>query len=149
MDIDNHVKAFCWSEGAQARRIKAPRAMVGELLEIGPPELQENLRAADAADPRSRVSSFPKSRTLTELPVGMNWLNPVVGETINRDQLNVLCVDPGGADVPARVRRNQTGGADLSLTIAGNPVILSVTLPIALAFEVAAEFARSLPKQFA
>ncbi|MEQ7866932.1 hypothetical protein ABQ137_09930 [Xanthomonas sp. WHRI 8393] len=129
MDIDNHVKAFCWSEGAQARRIKAPRAMVGELLEIGPPELQENLRAADAADPRSRVSSFPKSRTLTELPVGMNWLNPVVGETINRDQLNVLCVDPGGADVPARVRRNQFYGSNCDKAKACNASSIDIAQP--------------------
>ncbi|APP84454.1 hypothetical protein BI317_09965 [Xanthomonas hortorum pv. gardneri] len=50
MDIDTYVKTFWWGEGAQARRIKAPRAMVRELLEIGPPELQENLRAADAAE---------------------------------------------------------------------------------------------------
>lgn len=50
MDIDTYVKTFWWGEGAQARRIKAPRAMVRELLEIGPPELRENLRAADAAE---------------------------------------------------------------------------------------------------
>ncbi|NJC47304.1 UNVERIFIED_ORG: putative SOS response-associated peptidase YedK [Xanthomonas campestris] len=50
MDIETYVKTFWWGEGAQARRIKAPRAMVRELLEIGPPELQENLRAADAAE---------------------------------------------------------------------------------------------------
>ncbi|MEA9605689.1 SOS response-associated peptidase family protein [Xanthomonas campestris pv. plantaginis] len=50
MDINAYVKTFWWDQGKDPRRVKAPRAMVRELLEIGPPELQENLRAADAAE---------------------------------------------------------------------------------------------------
>ncbi|WP_115560003.1 SOS response-associated peptidase family protein [Xanthomonas arboricola] len=50
MDIDTYVKTFWWDQGKDPRRVKAPRAMVRELLEIGPPELQENLRAADLAE---------------------------------------------------------------------------------------------------
>ncbi|KGU41872.1 hypothetical protein [Xanthomonas citri] len=77
----------------------------------------------------------------------MNWHNPVVGHDIDRDEWNMLRVGPGGADVLARVRRNGAGDADVSLTIAGSPVVPpSVTLPIAQAFEVAAEFARSLDR---
>ena len=85
--------------------------------------------------------------TLPELPAGMNWHNPVVGESIDRNEWNVLRVGPGGADVLARVRRNQAGGADVSLTITGSPVISPpVSLPITQAFEVAAEYARSLAR---
>ncbi|MBV6857203.1 hypothetical protein KWH07_06035 [Xanthomonas campestris pv. zingibericola] len=50
MDIETYVKTFWWGEGTQARRIKAPREMVRELLEIGPPELEANLRTAGAAE---------------------------------------------------------------------------------------------------
>ncbi|RFF51742.1 hypothetical protein, partial [Xanthomonas campestris] len=50
MDINAYVKTFWWDQGKDPRRVKAPRAMVRELLEIGPPELQANLRAADAAE---------------------------------------------------------------------------------------------------
>ncbi|MGQ5267418.1 hypothetical protein [Xanthomonas arboricola] len=77
----------------------------------------------------------------------MSWHNPVIGEDIDRDKWNLLRVGPGGADVLARVRRTQTGEADVSLAIAGSPVIPpAVTLPIAQAFEVAAEFARTLSR---
>ncbi len=85
--------------------------------------------------------------TLPELPAGMNWHNPVVGENIDRNEWDVLRVGPGGADVLARVRRNQAGGADVSLTITGSSAIPPpVSLPIAQAFEVAAEYARSLAR---
>lgn len=50
MDIDTYVKTFWWDRGKDPRRVKAPRAMVRELLEIGPPELQANIREADAAE---------------------------------------------------------------------------------------------------
>ncbi|MBB5737246.1 hypothetical protein FHT09_003018 [Xanthomonas arboricola] len=77
----------------------------------------------------------------------MSWHNPVIGEDIDRDKWNLLRVGPGGADVLARVRRNQTGEADVSLKNAESPLIPPpVTLPIAQAFEVAAEFARNLSK---
>ncbi|WP_253275187.1 hypothetical protein, partial [Xanthomonas vasicola] len=85
----------------------------------------------------------PEGVTLPELPVGMHWLNPVIGNDIDRGQWNVLRVGPGGADVLASVRRNVTGDADVSLKKVGSPLIPPpVTLPIAQAFEVAAEFAR-------
>ena len=48
MDLKEYVRTFWWDVGREPRRIKAPRAMIRELLETGPPELQENLRAADA-----------------------------------------------------------------------------------------------------
>ncbi|RYE79330.1 MAG: hypothetical protein EOO80_06570 [Oxalobacteraceae bacterium] len=77
--------------------------------------------------------------------MGMNWHNPVVGLSTDRDEWNLLRVGPGGADVLARVRRNGASEADVSLMIAGSPVVPPpVTLPIAQAFEVACEFARSL-----
>ncbi|WP_126969100.1 hypothetical protein [Xanthomonas sp. BRIP62411] len=72
----------------------------------------------------------------------MNWHNPIVGHEIDRDDWEILRVGPGGADVLARVRRNGAGDADVSLKTVGSPVILpAVKLPIAQAFEVAAEFA--------
>ncbi|MCI2243290.1 SOS response-associated peptidase [Xanthomonas sp. PPL568] len=49
MDIDEYVRTF-WSPEERPRRVKAPRAMIRELLEIAPVELQANLRAADAAE---------------------------------------------------------------------------------------------------
>ncbi|UYB51136.1 SOS response-associated peptidase [Xanthomonas sp. AM6] len=49
MDIDEYVRTF-WSPEERPRRVKAPRATIRELLEIGPPELQANLREADAAE---------------------------------------------------------------------------------------------------
>jgi len=49
MDIDTYVRTF-WSEQDRPRRVKAPRATIRELLEIGPPELQANIREADAAE---------------------------------------------------------------------------------------------------
>lgn len=47
MDLDAYVKTFWWDRGMNPIA-KAPRAMIRELLEIGPPELQASLRAADA-----------------------------------------------------------------------------------------------------
>ncbi|PPU60060.1 hypothetical protein XacyCFBP1159_13455 [Xanthomonas arboricola pv. corylina] len=77
----------------------------------------------------------------------MNWNNPVIGDKFEREEWHVLRVGPGGADVLARVRRNGEIEAAVSLTIAGSPVIPPpVTLPIAQAFEVAAEFARTLAR---
>ncbi|NMI19902.1 hypothetical protein E1J28_20955 [Xanthomonas hortorum pv. vitians] len=74
----------------------------------------------------------------------MNWHNPVVGNDTDRDQWLLLRANPAGSEVLARVRRNGASEADVSLTIAGSPVIPpAVTLPIAQAFEVAAEFARN------
>lgn len=99
-----------------------------------------------AALRRSREPSViaPEGVTLPELPVGMNWLNPVVGNDTDRDQWCLIRASAGGAEVLARIRRNKMGGADVSLSIAGSPVIPpAVTLPIAQAFEVAAEFARN------
>ncbi len=49
MDIDEYVRTF-WSPEERPRRVKAPRAMIRELLEIAPPDLQANLRAADATE---------------------------------------------------------------------------------------------------
>lgn len=49
MDIDEYVRTF-WSEPDRPRRVKAPRAMIRELLEIAPADLGINLRAADAAE---------------------------------------------------------------------------------------------------
>ncbi|TAA45629.1 SOS response-associated peptidase family protein [Pseudoxanthomonas winnipegensis] len=50
MDLNEYVRTFWWERGKDPRRVKAPRAMVRELLEIGPPELQVNIREADAAE---------------------------------------------------------------------------------------------------
>lgn len=50
MDLNEYVRTFWWDKGKDPRRIKAPRNMVRELLEIGPPELQANIRAADAEE---------------------------------------------------------------------------------------------------
>ncbi|KPN20979.1 hypothetical protein AO715_14425 [Xanthomonas sp. Mitacek01] len=47
MDVDAYVKTFWWDRGLNPMA-KAPRALIRELMEIGPPELQANLRAADA-----------------------------------------------------------------------------------------------------
>lgn len=99
-----------------------------------------------AALQRSKEPSViaPEGLALPELPAGMNWHNPVVGESVNRSEWEVLRVGPGGADVLVRVRRNGASEADVSLKVAGSPVIPpAVTLPIAQAFEVAAEFARN------
>ncbi|MCI2243766.1 SOS response-associated peptidase [Xanthomonas sp. PPL568] len=49
MDIDEYVRTF-WSPEERPRRVKAPRAMIRELLEIAPADLRINLRAADAAE---------------------------------------------------------------------------------------------------
>lgn len=99
-----------------------------------------------AALQRSKEPSViaPEGVTLPSLPRGMNWNNPVIGDKFEREEWNLLRVGPGGADVLARVRRNGATEADVSLMIAGSPVIPpAVTLPIAQAFEVAAEFARN------
>lgn len=48
MDIEQYVKTFWWDRGL-APRAKAPRATIRELQQIGPPELQANLREADVA----------------------------------------------------------------------------------------------------
>lgn len=47
MDVKAYVKTFWWDRGLNPLA-KAPRALIRELMEIGPPELQANLRAADA-----------------------------------------------------------------------------------------------------
>ena len=49
MDIDSYVATFWPGEKRQPRR-KAPRALIRELEEIGPPELREALLAQDQAD---------------------------------------------------------------------------------------------------
>lgn len=48
MDLNAYVKTFWWGQGLNPIA-KAPRAMIRELQEIGPPELQANLREADTA----------------------------------------------------------------------------------------------------
>lgn len=48
IDIELYVKTFWWDRGLDPRA-KAPRATIRELQQIGPPELQSNLREADAA----------------------------------------------------------------------------------------------------
>ncbi|RZZ90584.1 SOS response-associated peptidase family protein [Pseudoxanthomonas winnipegensis] len=50
MDLNEYVRVFWWREGKDPRRIKAPRQMIRELLEIGPTDLQARLKAADAED---------------------------------------------------------------------------------------------------
>jgi hypothetical protein len=99
-----------------------------------------------AALQRSKEPSViaPVGVMLPALPVGMNWHNPVAGETVDRDQWEILRVGPAGASVLARVRRNQAGEADVYLPIPGSASVPEpVTYPTAQAFEVAAEFARS------
>lgn len=99
-----------------------------------------------AALQRSKEPSViaPEGVALPSLPRGMNWNNPVVGEKFDRDEWHVLRVGPRDSDVLARIRRNGASEADVSLKVAGSPVIPpAVTLPIAQAFEVAAEFARN------
>jgi len=87
----------------------------------------------------------PEGLSLPDLPAAMNWHNPVVGENINRGEWQILRVGPGGADVLASVMRNGAGDADVSLKIVRSPLMPPpITLPIAQAFEVAAQFARSL-----
>lgn len=52
MDLKTYVRTFWWDQGRDPLRkqlAKAPRAMIRELQEIGPPELRENLAAQDAA----------------------------------------------------------------------------------------------------
>ncbi|MBD9368869.1 SOS response-associated peptidase family protein [Xanthomonas sp. XNM01] len=52
MDLDTYVRTFWWDQGRDPLRkqlAKAPRAMIRELQEIGPPELRENLAEQDAA----------------------------------------------------------------------------------------------------
>ncbi len=89
----------------------------------------------------------PEGLTLPDLPPGMNWLNPVLGEHIDRDQWMILRLHPGGSDAVATVRRGEPGHADVTLPVAGSPLVPPpVTLPIAQAFEVAAEFARTSGK---
>lgn len=47
MDLDAYVKTFWWKQGLNPIA-KAPRALIRELQQIGPPDLQASLRAADA-----------------------------------------------------------------------------------------------------
>jgi len=47
MDEETYVKTFWWDRGKNPMA-KAPRAMIRELEQIGPPALQANLREADA-----------------------------------------------------------------------------------------------------
>lgn len=49
MDIETYVATF-WPGETRQPRAKAPRALIGELEEIGPPELREALLAQDHAD---------------------------------------------------------------------------------------------------
>lgn len=100
-----------------------------------------------AALQRSKEPSViaPEGLKLPDLPAGMNWHNPIVGHEIDRGEWEILRVGPGGADVLASVRRNGAGEADVSLKNAEGPLIPPpITLPIAQAFGVAAEFARRL-----
>lgn len=86
----------------------------------------------------------PEGVTLPELPPDMNWHNPVRGESIIRDEWEILRVGPAGTDALARVRRNQAGEGDLYLPVPGNPLVPApVAWPLAQAFELAAEAARS------
>lgn len=50
MDIESYVQTFWWDRGKDPRRVKAPAAMLRELLAIGPPELQANIREAAGAE---------------------------------------------------------------------------------------------------
>lgn len=102
-----------------------------------------------AALQRSKEPSViaPEGLTLPDLPAGMNWHNPVVGENVNRGEWEILRVGPGGADVVARVRRNQSGEANVYVPIPGSASVPEpVTYPIAQAFEVVAQFARNWSK---
>lgn len=49
MDLKTYVKTFWWDRGLKPLKTKAPRAAIRELIEIGPPDLQANLREADIA----------------------------------------------------------------------------------------------------
>jgi len=82
MDLNTYVKTFWWDRGRDPRRIKAPRAMVRELLEIGPPELQANIREADADeiddltreifDQRRRVADAERALQVKETKKALN-----------------------------------------------------------------------------
>lgn len=89
----------------------------------------------------------PEGITLPDLPNRMNWHNPVIGDRTDRDRWDVLNVGPGGAVVVASVHRGEQHYAEVFLPIPGSPLVPAPrTLPIAQAFEVAAEFARTLAK---
>lgn len=49
MDLKTYFKTFWWDRGLNPLKMKAPRAAIRELMEIGPPDLQANLREADIA----------------------------------------------------------------------------------------------------
>ncbi|WP_394005084.1 SOS response-associated peptidase family protein [Luteimonas sp. WGS1318] len=48
MDVETYVKTFWWDRGKNPMA-KAPRALIRELQELGPPDLVANLLRADAA----------------------------------------------------------------------------------------------------
>jgi len=84
----------------------------------------------------------PDGVTLPELPANMNWLNPVRGDRFDRDEWNLLLVGAGETVVIARIQRERPGQTGALLTLKGGSA-MPTTLPIAQAFVVAAEFARS------
>lgn len=66
MDIETYVRTF-WSDKGRDPRRKAPRALLRELMEVGPPELREDLRAADAAEVAAlEVELFAQRRRVAD-----------------------------------------------------------------------------------
>lgn len=93
---------------------------------------------------RARVIA-PEGMTLPELPASMNWLNPVIGNDTDRGQWLLLRANPGGSDVFARIERVRHDEGHVLATRHLNSES-PIALPIAQAFELAAEVAYNSPQ---
>jgi putative SOS response-associated peptidase YedK len=151
MDINEYVRVFWWERGKDPRKVKAPRNMIRELLLIGPPELQAQLREADAEevdaltreifDQKRRVADGERAlqvketkKALNDVRIGTNkiqaaqrrldTLKGVVSDGDNRIFPNVYCpvmVSQGGTRVVKPMR--------YQCRLAGKPAFYDVKYP--------------------
>lgn len=87
----------------------------------------------------------PEGVTLPDLPEGMNWLNPVIGDSYARDVWNIIRILPGGAVTIASITRKGAPAGSGMLTIKGD-LTPGRTLPLAQAFEEATKCVGGLPE---
>ncbi|MBB5875909.1 hypothetical protein [Xanthomonas sp. 3498] len=87
----------------------------------------------------------PEGVALPSLPDNMNWLNPVIGNDHDRDIWNLIRILPGHAETVASIKRRGAPSGFGVLIVKGDQEPAR-TLPLALAFEAAAEWAAGTPR---
>ncbi|MBB4126210.1 hypothetical protein GGR77_001500 [Xanthomonas translucens] len=88
----------------------------------------------------------PEGVTLPELPEDMGWRNPVRGDAFDRDEWQLYQIEPGASINLATIRREKAGGDAALLSLKGE-LASQVPLPLAQAFDVAAEHARQAARR--